>query len=86
MTVIVYFIPFAYMFAASWKYGRKWSAGMGMVVTIVSIVVSLIPPGDVRSVWLFEFKLLAGSAALIVAARIMFRIKWTGQTPGKCGR
>jgi hypothetical protein len=73
MTVIVYFIPFLYMFAASWKCGRKWSAGMGLVVTIVSIVVSLIPPGDVRSVWLFEFKLLAGCAVLIVAARVIFK-------------
>jgi amino acid transporter len=72
MTVIVYFIPFLYMFGAAWKYGRKWSAGMGMTVTVVSIVVSLIPPGDVRSVWLFEFKLLAGCAVLIVVARIMF--------------
>jgi hypothetical protein len=47
---------------------------MGIVVTIVSIIVSLIPPGDVRSVWLFEFKLLAGCAVLIVAARIMFKV------------
>ena len=74
MTVIVYFIPFLYMFAVSWKYGRKWSAAMGILVTVISIVVSLIPPSDVRSVWLFEFKLLAGCAALIVAARIMFEI------------
>ena len=74
MTVIVYFIPFIYMFAASWKYGRKWSAAMGTVVTVVSIVVSLIPPGDVRSVWFFEFKLLAGCAVLIVVARVMFKV------------
>jgi len=72
MTVIVYFIPFLYMFGASWKYGRKWSAGMGMSVTVVSIIVSLIPPGDVRSVGLFEFKLLAGCAVLVIAARIVF--------------
>jgi hypothetical protein len=62
------------MFAAAWKYGRKWSAGMGILVTIISIIVSLIPPSDVRSVWLFEFKLLAGCAVLIVAARVMFKI------------
>jgi len=35
--------------------------------------VSLIPPGDVHSVWLFEGKLLAGCAVLIVAARIVFK-------------
>jgi len=47
---------------------------MGTVVTVVSIVVSLIPPGDVRSVWFFEFKLLAGSAVLIVVARTVFKV------------
>jgi len=47
---------------------------MGIIVTIASIIVSLIPPGDVRSVWLFEFKLLAGCAMLIVAARMMFQV------------
>jgi hypothetical protein len=47
---------------------------MGIVVTTVSIVVSLIPPSDVRSVWLFEFKLLAGCAALIAAAGIVFKL------------
>lgn len=72
MTVIVYFIPFLYMFGAAWKYGHKWSAAMGITVTVVSIIVSLIPPGDVRSVWLFEFKLLAGCAVLIAVARGMF--------------
>ncbi len=37
-------------------------------------LVSLIPPGDVRSVWLFEFKLLAGCAVLILMARVMFAV------------
>jgi len=73
MTVIVYFIPFLYMFAAAWKYGRKWSAAMGLTVTVISIVVSLIPPGDARSLWLFEGKLLAGCAILVASARVMFK-------------
>jgi hypothetical protein len=60
------------MFGTAWKYGRKWSAGMGLVVTVICIIVSLIPPGDVSSAWLFEFKLLAGCAVLIMAARLTF--------------
>ena len=78
MTVIVYFIPFLYMFAAAWKYGRKWSAAMGLAVTVISIVVSLIPPGDARSLWLFEGKLLAGCAILVASARLMFRFALRG--------
>jgi hypothetical protein len=37
------------------------------------MIASLIPPGDVRSVWLFEFKLIAGCAVLVAAAWIMFQ-------------
>jgi len=72
MTVIVYFIPFAYMFAAAWKFGRKTSAAMGLAVTLISIAVSLVPPNDARSVALFEFKLIAGCAVLVVLARMLF--------------
>ncbi len=72
MTVIVYFIPFLYLFAAAWKYGRRSSAAMGMAVTIGSIAVSLVPPGGARSAWLFEAKLLAGCALLMAAARAVF--------------
>jgi len=40
MSVIVYFIPFLYMFGVSWKFGCKWSAGCGLAVTVISIAVS----------------------------------------------
>ncbi len=72
MSVLTYFIPFLYMFGASWKCGRRWSAGLALFVTAVSMIVSLIPPGDVHSIWLFEFKLLAGCAVLIATARATF--------------
>jgi glutamate:GABA antiporter len=73
MSVILYFIPFVYLFGASAWCGRRWSAALGLLVTVISMIVSLIPPADVHLVWLFEFKLLAGSAVLIVAARLVFR-------------
>jgi amino acid transporter len=74
MSVLTYFIPFAYLFATAWRFGRKWSAASGLFVTAVSMAVSLVPPGDTRSAWLFEFKLVAGCAALIGAAKIVFHI------------
>ena len=73
MSVLTYFIPFLYLFATGWRYGGKWSAAMGLFVTIVSMIVSLVPPEDVHSVWLFEFKLMAGCAVLIGAAWGTFR-------------
>jgi len=74
MTVIVYFIPFIYMFAVAAKFGRWLSAALGTLVTVISIAVSLIPPSDVHYTWLFEVKLIGGCAALVGAAWVMFRL------------
>src|SRR5581483_715482 len=38
MSVLTYFIPFLYLFATGWRYGGKWSAAMGLFVTIVSMI------------------------------------------------
>lgn len=72
MTVITYFIPFVYLFAASWKCGQPRSSLSGLAVTVLSILVSLVPPPDTASLWLFECKLVAGCALLVGAARIVF--------------
>ena len=37
MTVITYFIPFLYLFGASWKHGLRWSAAQAWLVTAMSI-------------------------------------------------
>lgn len=72
MTVISYFIPFAYLFLAARRQGVRASlAGLG--VTLLAIAVSLIPPAEAQSPWLFEMKLVGGCALLIGAARIVFR-------------
>jgi len=73
MTVITYFIPFAYLFAASWKFGRRLSAACGLGVTLMAIAVSLVPPGGAASAWLVELKLCGGCALLIGSARLCFR-------------
>ncbi len=73
MTVIAYFIPFLYMFAAAWRSGLRWSAASGLLVTAAGIAFSLVPPDGVPSVWRFEAKLAAGCALLIGTARISFK-------------
>jgi amino acid transporter len=72
MTVITYFIPFLYLFGASWRYGRRWSAGSGLAVTILAIGFSMLPPSGSGSAWLFELKLAAGCVLLIGAAKMVF--------------
>jgi len=72
MTVITYFIPFLYLFGTSSKYGQKMSGAVGILVTVVALVLSLVPPPDASSVWLFELKLIGGFLLLSAAARICF--------------
>ncbi len=72
MTVITYFIPFLYLFAAAMRHGRRVSAASGLAVTVAAIGFSLVPPDGVGSVWLFEAKLAGGCLLLIGAGRIAF--------------
>ncbi|MGE5567687.1 MAG: APC family permease [Rhodospirillales bacterium] len=72
MTVITYFIPFLYLFAAAIRHGMRAGAVSGLVVIVAAIAFSLVPPAGVESVWLFEAKLVGGCLLLIGAARIAF--------------
>jgi len=72
ITVITYFIPFIYMFAAAWREGLKLSGLSGLFVTVVAIGLSLVPPPEVAAVWLFELKVAGGCALLVLAAKFCF--------------
>jgi amino acid transporter len=81
ITVITYFIPFAYLFAASWKFGQRWIAAAGMAVTIMALAFTLVPPSDVRSVWLFELKLVGGFAVVALIGRICYTTSASEKRP-----
>jgi amino acid transporter len=72
MTVVSYFIPFAYLFAAAWKHGYRWSAASGMIVTLAGIGFSFVPPGETHSVWLFELKMLGSTGGLVGTGWLCF--------------
>lgn len=71
LMVIGGFLPFVYIFLSAWKCGSRISALCGLAVTAVALGVSLVPTEEVR-VWLFEAKLLGGTALLVLIARILF--------------
>ena len=93
--IILYFIPFLYMFAAAIKLsGRKdrsenehavlvpggvpgvWIAGgLGFVVVLIGIFVSLVPPGDSTDKLGFFLSLVAGTAGSILLGLILY---WRG--------
>jgi len=84
--IILYFIPFLYMFAAVIKLSRRkdrnensqavlvpggvpgvWIAGgLGFLVVLVGIFVSLVPPGDSSDKLGFEIKLIGGTLASVI--------------------
>ncbi|MBM3812151.1 MAG: amino acid permease [Acidimicrobiia bacterium] len=72
MAVITYFIPFLYLFLTAWKHGLRWPAAAGLVVTLLAVSFSFVPPRGVDSVWLFEAKLVGGTVLLILAAKLWF--------------
>jgi amino acid transporter len=73
ITVIAYFIPFLYLFAAAARNGQVVTAAAGLLVTAAAIAFSFVPPDGVRSVWLFEIKITGSLAILIAAAWLSYR-------------
>jgi glutamate:GABA antiporter len=96
LTIVVYFIPFLYMFAAAIKLagGKDRAAnthavlipggkigvwlvgGVGFLVVLICMVVSMVPPGDSSNKVLFELKLLIGTIAAILLGLILY---WRGK-------
>lgn len=93
--IILYFIPFLYMFAAVIKLvGRDdrkenphavlvpggrvgvWiCGGLGFVVVLGGILLSLVPPGDSSSKLGFEVKLVGGTLASVLLGLVLY---WRG--------
>jgi amino acid transporter len=93
--IILYFIPFLYMFAAVIKLARRkdrstnqhamlvpggragvWiSGGIGFLVVLIGIFVSLVPPGDSSDKLGFEMKLVGGTVASILLGLFLY---WRG--------
>ncbi len=93
--IILYFIPFLYMFAAVIKLAHRkdrrenphailvpggipgvWiSGGLGFIVVLIGIIVSLVPPGDSANKLGFELKLVAGTVASLLLGLVLY---WRG--------
>lgn len=80
--VIVYFIPYVYLFVAYFALMRKGSipgstrgylaAFFGFASTTVSIFLSLAPPKDAGSVWVYEAKLVGGCIVMIGSGLLFY--------------
>ena len=72
MVVIATLIPLVYIFAAGFKFGQRWAGTAGAIIAGIAIVLSCSPPPGVASVWLFELKIIGGTALLAIAGRVIF--------------
>lgn len=73
LMVIAGFLPYLYMFGSAWKAGKRLSAISGWSITVLAILCSVVPTGEIHNVWLFEFKLAAGTFAVIFSAWVVYR-------------
>ena len=77
LMVLSGFIPYLYVFTSAWKCGRRLAAASGLAVTVLTLVSSAVPTGQVSNVWLFEAKLLGGTALMIGSAWLVYRRRLT---------
>lgn len=73
MMIMATFIPFLYIFGAGFRFTSRVASTCGLIVTLIAIVLSAIPPPEVASVWIFESKVIGGSVLIIAAGLLVFR-------------
>jgi glutamate:GABA antiporter len=73
LMVIGGFLPYVYMFGSAWKVGHRASAISGWAVTALAILCSVVPTGEIHNVWIFEFKLAAGTFGMVLSAWLIYR-------------
>jgi amino acid transporter len=92
--IILYFLPFLYMYAAAIKLAYRadrngnseavlipggragvWVVGLlGFLICLLSMVLSMIPPGETTNKAVFEFKLIGGTSIAILIGLALY---WT---------
>ena len=72
MVVIATLIPFVYIFATGFKFGRRWSGTAGALIALAAVILSAVPPPGVASTWLFELKVIGGTLLLALLGRAIF--------------
>jgi glutamate:GABA antiporter len=73
LMVIAGFLPYLYMFGSAWKAGKRWSASSGIGMTLLAILCSVVPTGEIHNVWLFELKLGGGTVAVVASGWLVYR-------------
>ncbi|MCI0601423.1 APC family permease, partial [bacterium] len=84
-TVIIYFIPYLYLFVAyfgfmrtkqmPWNFAGVASVVLGFLATAVSIVISMVPPPDDPNKLLYLVKIVVGTIVTIAIPIILYLLQ-----------
>ena len=72
MVVISTLIPLVYIFASGFRFGQRVAGTVGGLIGVIAVVLSVIPPGEAASVWLFELKVTGGTILLALSGWAIF--------------
>ena len=73
MMGIATLIPFVYIFASGFKFGHRWAGAAGGLIAIAGVILAIVPPPEVASVWLFELKVAGGTMLIAWIGRAIFQ-------------
>ena len=75
--IILYFIPYLYMFAAAYRIGEddwrgRWAGILGFTATALAMLFALIPPEGVNAL-MFEVKVICGTVVFVGSGMLIYR-------------
>lgn len=76
-TIVLFFIPYLYLFLAYLRLRRRRTAGSGLVgllgsaAVLLSIVLGFVPPADEPRPWLYEAKVVGGVIGFMVLGVVL---------------
>jgi amino acid transporter len=73
MTVLATLIPFVYIFGAGLRFAGRIVSFSGLLVTILAIVLTMVPPGETASPVIFETKAVGGCAVFAAVGYLVFK-------------
>jgi len=73
MVLISTLVPFLYIFASGYRFASRAASVSGLIVTVLALALSIVPPPEATSPLMFELKVVGGNLAFCVAGWLVFR-------------
>lgn len=73
MVVIASLIPYVYIFGSGFRFASRIAAASGLIVTLIGIGVSVVPPPESSSIAIFELKVVGGCVLFALLGWLVFK-------------